>query len=61
MKTSAKNVRSGLDLGTFIEKYFINLEQLELKIKPIMDAAHIKAGLIWRGREETGGLIRESK
>jgi hypothetical protein len=59
LKTSAKNVRSGVELGPYIEKYFENLEQLELKVKPIMDKAHIKAGLNWRGREETGGLIRE--
>jgi hypothetical protein len=59
LKTSAKNVRSGVELGPYIEKYFENLEKLELKIQPIMDVAHKKAGLNWRGREETGGLIRE--
>jgi hypothetical protein len=59
LKTLGKKVRSGVELGPYMEKYFVNLEKLELKIKPIMDAAHLKAGLNWRGREEIDGLIRE--
>lgn len=48
-----------MELGPWIEKHFVYLEKLELKIKAIMDAGHVKAGLIWRGKEETGGQIGE--
>ena len=42
-----------------MERYFQNLKLLEQTINPIMEEVHKKAGLLWRGREEAAGLIKE--
>ena len=56
---NAKKVKSGDDLGPFMQRYFQNLEKLDQTINPIMILVHKEAGLTWRGRDEAAGLIKE--
>jgi hypothetical protein len=58
---NAKKVKSGDDLGPFMQSYFENLEKLDQTINPIMILAHKDAGLTWRGRDEAAGLIKQRK
>ena len=59
LKFAARANIEGIELGKYLEKYFIKLDELESKVNPILDKAHKQAGKKWRGREEAAGLIRE--
>ncbi len=43
----------------YIKGYYIELENLEYIVNPIMEKAHKQAGLVWKGRQETASLINE--
>jgi len=61
LKAQAKSIKDHAQLSSMMKDYFTELRGLEQVIEPIMERVHKEAGLVWKGRKETAGLIQDKQ
>jgi len=59
LKKCSRTIKNLLQLEPYIQGYYKELNRLEDLVNPIMDKAHKKAGLTWKGRKEAPTIVEE--
>ncbi len=59
LKKWSQEIEHLSQLQFYLQDYYKELKILEDQVNPIMDKAHKKAGLTWKGRKEAPTIVEE--